>query len=130
MRDYKSEVKWGIIIAKEFNVAPDDIDIFPFLDALERAVKMSCSDNRSLNTDQEDSLIVSPQGEREEEALCGELAPRIITKIMEAESPFGEWIYDLMRRKHISESYNSPIEMTQEEIDRVTGQEEDWNLSD
>ena len=132
MRDFKKEVKWGVILARKFDVAPDDIDIFPFLDSLERAVQCKSNGIKEFNLGQGDSLVISPQGEREEEVLCGKIAPQIISMIMGCEDPFGEWIYDLMKRESVAGPYNEPQEMSQEEIDRLLQQhqEEDDDVWD
>lgn len=81
MRDRKEERRWGIILAREFGVPPDDIDVETFLDCV----------SRSKSTNRE--LLIVPQTKAEEVIFLGPYARDMLEKLTEAKYPFNDWLY-------------------------------------
>jgi len=75
-----------IILAKEFEIPPDNIDIIPIIDCSKRAIIDNCG--RS----DENGPILDPLTDREKSAIFSEHGPIIIHKIFSKEAPFYEWV--------------------------------------
>ena len=83
MRDRKEERRWGVILAREFDVPPDDIDLETFLDCVSRSEIVD-----------DGQLMIVPGNKEEEEVLCGPHAGKIMQKMIAGEHPFNDWLYN------------------------------------
>lgn len=92
MRDIKQEIKWGIMLARDFNVPPDDIDMISFFDCIENS--LSQEDTRS---DSDRAFLISPKTKKEEEAILGKYGPEILNRIFQCQYPFGEWFENYLQ---------------------------------
>lgn len=80
--------KYRIIIAKELDVPPDDIDLEPILKSVFRAIRESCKNN------EKDEFIITIKDKEEEEAILDEHGVTIIKKIFDSEPPFENIVED------------------------------------
>jgi len=68
-----------IIVAKKINVPPDDIDVEPILDCIERSLALK----GYMNMKDIQNLVLVPNSKQEEEALCSYYGPFAIEFILE-----------------------------------------------
>lgn len=80
--------KYRIIIAKELDVPPDDIDLEPILKSVFRAIRESCE------ADEKDKFVITIKDKEEEEAILDEYGVTIIQKIFDCEPPFENIVED------------------------------------
>jgi len=73
-----------MMLAKDLDIPPDDIDMSTFIGCVERSIREKCEGK-------DDDVIISPKNQQEEEAILGEYGPEIIGKIFTHQFPFFEW---------------------------------------
>ena len=83
-----------IKLAKEFDVPPDDINLFALCRCVERGIQRQVVLN-------EESCSVSPVTDEEKEIVWSDTGIKILYKIFDEEYPFGDFINNL---KNINES--------------------------
>jgi predicted transcriptional regulator len=76
-----------IIVAKEIDVPPDDIDMFPIIDCVERAIKISCEKD-------DGEMVISFKNKREEKAILSDSGKEILKMIFNDQAPFINFISD------------------------------------
>lgn len=87
-----------IVLSKELEIPPDDINLIPIFNCIKRGIIKSI--NSSVC---DDEITLIPENEDEEEMLYkNEHAPIIIDRILSKEPPFYDWI-DRYQMEYIKE---------------------------
>jgi hypothetical protein len=83
----KFSEKVRVIISRELDLPPDDVDMSSILDCVERAIKKSCKKENG-------EIIISFDNKKEEEAILSDYGRETIGKIFSNEFPFSGYISD------------------------------------
>ena len=73
-----------VILAKEFEMAPDDIDLIPIFDCSKRAIEEMCLTGS-------DDPVLEPSTREEKIEILSEHGSEIIKRIFNHEAPFMDW---------------------------------------
>lgn len=100
--------KARIIMAKELDVPPDDINIFAIFDCVERAIQRNVEKDMLKQSPvdfkpqkkqiegetyiEEETYILLPRNENETSSVVGECGEKIVRKIFCREYPFYDWV--------------------------------------
>ena len=76
-----------IIIAKQLDMPPDDIDMSAILDCVERAIEKSCEKESG-------EVIIRAEGKEEKEGIVSDSGSHIINLIFTNEYPFVDYVSD------------------------------------
>ncbi len=76
-----------ILIAKELEIPPDDIDMKTILMCCERAIRDSSENGRK-------EKIITLKTTKEEFAMLNSYGPQIVKRVFEGDSPFFDWAFD------------------------------------
>lgn len=93
MRDKWYSLRCRIVLAKELEIAPDDLDVAPVLDMVE------CSHIYGRNEKLNANLI--PDNKEQEDAIINKYYDVIIGRIFNDESPFQGFMYSMMEERGI-----------------------------
>jgi len=91
MEDKWYSLRCRIAIAKELDIAPDDLDIKPVLEMVEAAQFYGTPGDRNAN--------LMPDSDEQEEAVINQYYPIVLDKIFSNESPFYGFLEESMRAR-------------------------------
>lgn len=77
-----------IIVAKNLDIPPDDIDMSSILNCVARGVEERVKDS----TLKEEEFMLCPRNDREMKAIVGEVGEKVLPLILEKEYPFDNFI--------------------------------------
>lgn len=83
----KAIEKLRIIMARYFEIPPDDIDMMTIMDCVERSIRNECEKEVSNGRYQ-----ILPESEEEVEALVSPHGSEIVRMIFCREAPFHDWV--------------------------------------
>lgn len=83
----KAIEKLRIVMARHFEIPPDDIDMATIMDCVERAIRNECEKEVS-----EGRYSIIPKSEEEVEALVSRHGSEIVRMIFSKEAPFYDWV--------------------------------------
>ena len=95
-----------IILARELNIPPDNIDVLPIVECAKRAIIENCK------SDNYDGPILVSNSTEEHDAIFGNHGPFIVNKLFSGESPFFDWAqkYEEKYLRSFLEKLNGRIE--------------------
>ncbi|MHA1470940.1 MAG: hypothetical protein ACTSSP_10335 [Candidatus Asgardarchaeia archaeon] len=97
-RQFRFCEPWRIIIAKHFDVPPDDINMIAIIKCIMRTVRDACS--------REDGLYdIVPLTREEKKAIYNQYGEKIIDMILTGESPFFDWV-DVYEERYVRDILN------------------------
>ena len=73
-----------IILAKEFKIPPDDINLIPIFDCAKRAINEWCLSDA-------DGPVLEPKGKEEQKEILSEHGSEVVRRIFDHEAPFMDW---------------------------------------
>ena len=86
-RREKAIERLRIIVARKFNIPPDDIDMISIINCVERAIREECEEES-----RDETHTISPKTKREVEAVVDDYGHRTIQMMFSREAPFYDWV--------------------------------------
>jgi hypothetical protein len=93
MEDRWYSLRCTIALAKEFSIAPDDLEVAPVLEMVEGAQFYGNTENKHAN--------LMPDNEEQERAIMNDHYPVILEKIFQNQHPFVGFLKNIMDERGI-----------------------------
>lgn len=94
-----------IVLSKELDVPPDDVDLMPIIECAKRAIVENCK------SDDYNGPVLNPQKGEEQGAVFGPHGSFIVNKMFSGEAPFYDWaqLYEEKYIRHFLEELSGRI---------------------